>query len=436
MGFFNYLSVDKGKSKFISDYIFLIGLFFLPSSTFLGCLFLLPAGILGSFNNKENYFKSRWNQIFFSCGIVMVINTFLQNYILNNDYKDIWEPNSSILGLTNWIPFFWLFWSLQPYLNSNLKRKCAAMVVISGTLPVIITGFGQYFFGWYGPFSFLNGLIVWYQKPITINDGLTGLFNHANYTGSWLNYIWPFCIALFLEKTQNNFKKTISICFLTSVGIASFLTNSRNAWAGLFITIPIMIGSESFFWLGALFVSIFIVIAICVFPIFEGDIQNKFRSIVPNKIWFEFSPLGFEGLDTKRLNLLLSALKISFIKPIFGIGAGAFTAIFAFQTGFWKGHSHNLLIELAISYGMPVTILFGITTVYLLFKSGNLLFFIKNKEKTNLFDKAWWVSIFIFSISQLVDIQYFDGRISIFYWILLAGIKNIIDEKNYIKIKT
>ena len=57
-------------------------------------------------------------------------------------------------------------------------------------------------------------------------------------------------------------------------------------------------------------------------------------------------------------------------------------------------------------------------------------------EKTNLFDKAWWGSIFIFSISQLVDIQYFDGRISIFYWILLAGIKNIIDEENHIKIKT
>jgi len=435
MRFFNYLSLDKEKSKLISNYIFLSGLFFLPTSTFLGCLFLFPAGILGSLYNKENYFKSRWNLAFLLCGILMAINTFLQNIILNNDYKDIWEPSSSILGLANWIPFFWLFWSLQPYINSNIKRKYAAMVAISGTLPVLITGFGQYFFEWYGPFSFLNGLIVWYQKPLTAEDGLTGLFNHANYTGSWLNFIWPFCIALFLEKTQNSLKKTVSICFLTSVGLASFLTNSRNAWAGLFISVPIMIGTESFIWLGALFLSIFIIIAICVFPFFEGNIQNNFRSIVPNKIWFEFSPLGFEGLDIKRFDLLLNALKISLIRPIFGIGAGAFTAIFAYQSGFWKGHSHNLLIELAISYGIPVTIILFTTTSFLLCKSCKLLFFKSNKKNTNIFDKAWWVSIFIFAISQLVDIQYFDGRISIFYWILLAGIKNILDENLSIKSK-
>ena len=432
MRFFNYLSLDKEKSKLISNYIFLLGIFFLPSSTFLGSLFILPAGIIGSLYNKENYFKNRWNLVFFSCGIIMLINTFLQNYIFNNDYKDIWEPNLSILGLANWIPFFWLFWSLQPYLNSNLKRKYVAMVAVSGTLPVLITGFVQYFLGWHGPFSFLNGLIIWYQKPLNMEDGLTGLFNHANYTGSWLNFIWPFCIALFLEKTQNNLKKTVSICFLTSVGIAAFLTNSRNAWIGLFITVPIMIGSESFILLGILFIFIFIVIAICVFPIFEGDIQNKFRSIVPNKIWFEFSPLGFEGLDIKRLDLLFNALKISLIKPIFGIGAGAFTAIFAYQTGFWKGHSHNLLIELAISYGIPVATILGVTTMFLLFKSGKILFFTNIKD---IFDKAWWVSIFVFTISQLVDIQYFDGRISIFYWILLAGIKTIIDENVYIKPK-
>jgi len=43
----------------------------------------------------------------------------------------------------------------------------------------------------------------------------------------------------------------------------------------------------------------------------------------------------------------------------------------------------------------------------------------------------------LFLFSQLVDVQYFDGRISITFWILLAGAKNIIDEDklsiNFIK---
>ena len=39
----------------------------------------------------------------------------------------------------------------------------------------------------------------------------------------------------------------------------------------------------------------------------------------------------------------------------------------------------------------------------------------------------------IFLISQLVDVQYFDGRISIIFWILLAGLKCIIDESKALK---
>ena len=433
MRFFNYLFLKEEKSISKSYYIFLLGLFFLPTSLFLGCFFLLIAGILGSLNNKENYFKNKWNLLLFSCGLIMIINTFFQNFILDNPYNEIWNPNLSIIGLANWIPFFWLFWSLQPYLDSRIKRKNASLVAISGTFPVIVTCFGQYFFNWYGPFTALNGLIIWYQRPLTINDGLTGLFNHANYAGSWLNFIWPFCIALVLDKSQKILKKTVSICFLSSVGIAAFLTNSRNAWAGLFLSVPIMVGTDSFIWLVVILLSIFFIIAICVFPIFEGEIQNQFRSFIPSKIWYEFSPKGFEGLDIKRLELLLSALKISLTKPLFGIGAGAFTAIFAFETGFWKGHSHNLLIELATSYGLPVTILFGITILFLLFKSGRILFQAMDKSNQNIFDRAWWVSIFIFTLSQLVDIQYFDGRISIFCWILLSGIKEIIDENNILK---
>ena len=37
---------------------------------------------------------------------------------------------------------------------------------------------------------------------------------------------------------------------------------------------------------------------------------------------------------------------------------------------------------------------------------------------------------FILLISQLFDAQYFEGKISIVFWILLAGLKNILDEDN------
>jgi uncharacterized PurR-regulated membrane protein YhhQ (DUF165 family) len=63
--------------------------------------------------------------------------------------------------------------------------------------------------------------------------------------------------------------------------------------------------------------------------------------------------------------------------------------------------------------------------------SGKILFKkSKDQKYQNLYDRAIWASIFFFLVSQTVDVQYFDGKISILAWILLACLKNIIDEKN------
>ena len=42
------------------------------------------------------------------------------------------------------------------------------------------------------------------------------------------------------------------------------------------------------------------------------------------------------------------------------------------------------------------------------------------------FDKAWWASFVTLFLSQMYDIQYFDFRISISFWILLTGLACII----------
>ena len=71
------------------------------------------------------------------------------------------------------------------------------MSLISGSIPFLVTGIGQYHFNWTGPMETLFGLIKWYQRPIdntiVTRGGLTGLFNNANYAGCWLNIIFTFC---------------------------------------------------------------------------------------------------------------------------------------------------------------------------------------------------------------------------------------------------
>ena len=428
-----FLSFINSRNKTIKEYgliLFLTGIFFLPSTLFISILFILPAAIIGSFSQKKNFFSDKWNYPFFIFGIFILISSTIQNFVLVNNYSEIWDPKLSFVGMGNWLPFIWLFWALQPYLDSKSKRRSFALVLISSTFPVLVTGLGQFFFNWTGPFSTLNGLIIWYQRPIESPAGLSGLFNNQNYAGSWLNFIWPFCLVLFLEKKNNIAKKTISLGFIFSVFLAAFLTYSRNSWLGLVISSPITLGKKIINIILPAIILIIIIIFFMYSPIFTGEIQNNMRSLMSEKFLLEFATEGYQELDSTRIEIFSSAIGLLKINPFFGIGATSFSAIYQLETTFWKGHSHNLLLELAISYGIPTTIIFFTTINFILLQSGRLLFVKRRIKDINLYDRAFWTALFFFLISQLADIQYFDGKISLIAWILIAGLKNIIEENN------
>ena len=422
------------KEKTLEDYgfiFFLLGIFFLPSTMVISILFLLPAFVIASLSEDKSFFKDYWNLPFLIFGLLILTSAISQNYLLSNKYDTIWDTKLSLIGLANWIPFIWVFWASQSYINSKSKRRSFSLILIAGTFPVLITGFGQYFLNWTGPFQTLNGLIIWYQRPIENPGGLSGLFSNQNYAASWLNFVWPFCIALFIEKGNNLFKKTATLSFLISTGLAAFLTFSRNAWIGLFTSMPIVIGKKGFkFFLPLTTISILILFFLFS-PIFDSELQHSLRNLLPGKILSEFSNEGYEGLDVTRMGIYKSALELIKENPFFGIGAGSFTEIFFFNTNFWKGHSHNLLFELSISYGLPATIIFLITTINILYLSSKKIFSNKIKIDDNYIDRAFWAALFFFLLSQLADIQYFDGKISLITWILIAGLKNIILDEDY-----
>ena len=410
--------------KKIGCILFLVGIFVLPSMLFFGALFLLLAGIVGSITNNKNYFTDNWNKVFFISGIIIIISVLTHIYSPNDSYNIILDSKSSILGCLNWLPFFWLFWAIQPYIDSKKKRKKAGLILVAGTFPVLISGFGQYFFEWTGPLEILNGLVVWYQRPLG-DHGLTGPFNNQNYAGAWLSLVWPFSIALLLEKTNSSLKKFTAISFFLSIGLAAILTNSRNAWASLFLSIPLVLSIRSLFWLLPIIFLLLIISAVTSSELFTGIFQETFRTIIPEKIWMEFT----QKVELPRIQMFISALKISLVEPIFGLGAATFPIIYELQNNVWRGHPHNLILELAVSYGYPVTIIIFSSISLLLIKSSKFVFDKKiNEIQFSSFEKAWWSSIFILLISQCFDIQYFDGRISIMFWLLLAGLKTIIDE--------
>ena len=357
----------------------------------------------------------------------MIFSAFMQTINNQTLLKYNISPSLTWIGLANWLPFFCFFWGFKPYLNNPFKRKICALILVAGSLPVIVSGLGQVFFNWHGPFSTLNDLIIWYQRPITTLPGLTGLFNNPNYAGSWLNVIWPFSLALLIEGKDKILERISIYLFIFGISLSIILTNSRSAWMGIFLGSFLIYGQKSLKIIFNLLTIIALIITSIIFPIFGKNIQNISRTLIPDSIWLEFSDFQYT-----RIEIWQKAIETALSHPIFGTGASSFPEIFKFETGIWKGHAHNLPLELIISYGIPAGLVILIPIIFITVLSLKLIFSSKGRKLSSVYDQAWITAMIVLLTSQMVDVQYFDGRISIILWVLLSGSRNIIQEKTQI----
>ncbi len=423
-------------STFLKDFknnrlIFYVGLFLLPSAFTLGSIFLLISLFINLRNSNFNYFNDRINKFFIFAGLFLFISSFIK-FIYEISTNEMSQDSYNIfVDLLNWLPQILLFIGFQNFLLNNQDRKKFIVALISGSIPVIFSCFTQIFLNWYGPMEALFGLLIWYQRPIEGITGITGLFSNPNYLGAWLNIIWPFCLGLIFFDNKNIYKVIFKLILSISVCSLIILTASRGALLCLLIPIPFIYKSELRKWIIA-FISIVSLTTLNLsFPIFGIQFQTFLQSIIPRGIWENFTSIGFESLDISRQNIWGHTLNFIAEKPIFGHGSNAFPTLIYDETGFWKGHAHNLPLELMVSYGVPSTLILLIPIIYLIYKSFVKIFIKIGKiNNETIIDRVWIISLSTLILSQLVDIQYYDGRISIIGWLLLAGTRNILLEKN------
>ncbi len=407
---------------------FYVGIFLLPSAFSISIVFILFSIISSTIKNKKNIFNDKLNQFFLIACLLLIISTFGHYFWKDSFGVEInWEASMSLYGLANWIPLILIFIGSQPYLKTINLRKRFSIILLLGSLPVLFSCFSQYFLNWYGPYEELNGLIIWYQRPLFTFLGVTGLFNNQNYTASWLNIIWPFAIATFAKIKEVSLEKILSFFFLFATFCFLFLTGSRSGWIGMILAIPFVFGSKSIKWFFPSLIFCFSFIVAIVFPIFGKASQIFLQTYIPKFIWNNFSSKTYEGWDTSRLEIWKVAIKGIIQNAFIGNGASSFSPIFKYETGFWKGHAHNLPLELAFSYGLPVALLILGLILYIFYKAFKTLYFNRRVIcDENIFENAWITSFLILILGHMVDIQYFDGRISIIGWLLLAGLRNMI----------
>ena len=410
--------IDVGK------YSFFLGVFFLPTALPIAGTFLIIALFCSLVKDKSIFFKDKVNfSIVIAIGLIILstINNFLiqvPQEIVDSTDKYLW------LNIFNWIPALLSFIGFQNYLKTRKDRLNFSKFFIAGTVPFIISCLFQLFFNISGPFEIFNGLIVWFQKPLEVTAGVSGLFSNRNYAGFWLAISLPFSLYLF-KKNQNSRIKSIS-AFLISCTIIYLivLTNSRNAFIGLTTTLMIFFGLKSillFFLVIILFITIQNLLTL---------INSEITSLFPVTLK-RFRDIFF--IDAPRIVIFRSALSFILERPLFGWGAGTFFLIYTNKLNIWRPpfkyfvpfHTHNLFLEMTFNFGIPASILITSISIFIFTKAISTSFSPKYKNAFFNLDKAWISGTLALFIMFSNDVTFYDGKISILTSILFSGLRCI-----------
>ncbi|MEB3171693.1 MAG: O-antigen ligase family protein [Synechococcaceae cyanobacterium] len=389
---------------------FQLGLLLLASSALLAGLLLFVALVLGS-RGRPAPLADGANRVLLAAAALMVLGAF--------GATSGWL---AWVGLANWLPFFWAFWGYQPYLGEVGARRRVALMLVAGTVPVILTGLGQLWWGWRGPFQALGGLIIWHLHPGGNPEGrLAGLFDYANIAGAWMALVWPLLLAALLQRGLKPWARGVVLLLAVSLVAAVFLTDSRNAWGALVLALPLVCGPLSWPWLLPLLAVSLLLVGLASVPGLPAPLQGPARLVVPEAIWGRLSDLQFAGhrpLAITRLAQWGTALGLIGERPWLGWGAAAFSLIYPQRTGHWHGHPHNLPLDLALSHGVLVSALVVGLVLWLLGRGlvGGIL-------RGPLFDRAWWAAVLVLVTLHATDMPYFDSRINVAGWVLLAGLR-------------
>ncbi len=413
---------------------FNLGTFFLATALPISGIFFIFSIFISFLETKFLLLNDKWNLSILLIGGLFVFNALRLN-IINLESSNYIDKTIATLDLFNWIPLFVLFISCQYYLKSKTQRYLFSKYLISGSVPVLISCILQNWFDLNGPFTTFYGLIVIFNKNLGPFEGVSGLFSNANYTGMWLTISLPILLFLISKNKRFNYKKLILFLILIFTIYIIFLTSSRNALAGLLSTLLLIFGIKKF-----LFFVFFIFLIYLSFGILDPFIKLKSLNLFGEfQIQYLISKLSFNNfsslIEITRLKIWINTLRLIVQKPIFGFGAGTFPIVFYSLSNFKIQHSHNIPLQLAYDYGIPISILLTCFVIFLFCRSLINIFQTKNFNDSFLFNKCWSAACLVAILNNINDITYYDGKISILIWVFLAGLKCILNETNQLKNK-
>ena len=119
---FQNLSIKLKKNIFNYGLAsFSLGILFLGSAPSISTFFLIVAMLASSQRKNILQVNNKYSLIFLIVSIIMIFNAFvIHRYFIPSEFEG-WDPNLSIIGLINWIPF--LFASMDFSISKTSKAR-------------------------------------------------------------------------------------------------------------------------------------------------------------------------------------------------------------------------------------------------------------------------------------------------------------------------
>ena len=351
--------------------------------------------------------------------------------------------SEAFVGLANLLPYFLFFATFSTLFQSIGQLRQLARILVVGSLPVVILGFGQLFLGWTGSKA-LEGAIGWIMVPGGNPPGrISSVFMYANILAVYLQMVFILGLGLWVETFQaflqrrNKFQGGQLLLWsvlVISNAIALILTNSRNVWA---IAVLACLAFALYVGWRWIVLGVTAAVSTILWASFGPEFgRQSLRSIVPAFFWARLSDELYPNRPVAQLRTTQWQFTWSMTqeRPWMGWGLRNFTPLYQAKMQLWLGHPHNLLLMLMSETGIPATLLFCGLVGWILAQAVLLLGVLSDiappakyqwhQERLILF--TYLVAFTGYTLFNLLDVTLFDLRVNALGWLLLSAICGVV----------
>jgi O-antigen ligase len=351
----------------------------------------------------------------------------------------------AFLGLANLIPYFLIFAAYTALIQYPAQLRQLARILVFGSLPVVIVGFGQLFLGWAGN-GLLQSVLGWVLEPQGNPPGrMASAFMYANILAAYLQLVFIVGLGLWIEtfqawrKSRNQFQGSQLLALGVTVlanAIALILTDSRNAWG---IAVFACLAFALYLGWRWLVLGVTTAAGTVLWAAFGPEFGRQWlrSTIVPPFFWARLT----DQLHPNRPIALMRKTQWQFAwtmaqeRPWLGWGLRNFTPLYQAKMHLWLGHPHNFLLMLMAETGIPATLLFCSLVGWILAQAVLLLRTWSDIEppetrpqwhQDQLIFFTYLLAFAGYILFNLVDVTLFDLRVNTLGWLVLSAICGVV----------